>query len=120
MSDARQLARKFPDIPFYFVAGNCDNALDVPDSRFFELEGKRFFITHGHIYNVKYSLMRLEYAGREVEADVTLFGHTHRPFLQEDENGILMNPGAVMQRSYGVIELAPEGIHCSLHTVQKG
>ena len=51
------------------VAGNCDFGADCPTVRTAEYGGYRFFLTHGHQYQVKYSLMRLYYAAREALAE---------------------------------------------------
>lgn len=94
------------------VRGNCD-APGPPERRLLEIAGKRLLMTHGHLYGVKSGLNRLWFAGREAEADLVLFGHTHSAVI-DDENGItLMNPGSIGQGfppSYGLITITEESL----------
>ena len=54
----RDLDALADDLPVRAVRGNCDlfGSGDLPTERLEELGGKRFFLTHGHRYGVKYSL----------------------------------------------------------------
>ena len=40
------------------------------------LRGKKIFITHGDLYGVKYGMTNIYYKGKEVGADIVLFGHS--------------------------------------------
>jgi putative phosphoesterase len=55
---------------FLIVRGNCDFTAAFPNERIEEVEGIRFFITHGHLYNVKMSLLNLYYRAKETKANV--------------------------------------------------
>ena len=107
-SDARELENYFPDIPIKYVRGNCDFSL-APIEEIVELEGKKIFVTHGHMYNVKsepdrYDTIRKR--GEELGADVVVFGHTHIPCNLNLGNITLLNPGSVKYtRNFGVIEI---------------
>lgn len=92
--DAKLLQSEFPEIPLEAVRGNCDGG-SRPLQKLLTVEGKRIFLCHGHTYHVKSSLLTLEYAAREQEADAALFGHTHVNFLEERDGLILMNPGSI-------------------------
>ena len=108
--DAQQLSREFPTLPLLQVCGNCDAGWS-DEQRTATLGGAVFFLTHGHRYGVKYSLLRAELAAREAGANVLLFGHTHIP-LCDWHNGLwIVNPGACGGRTptYAVIE-ADDGI----------
>ena len=103
------------------VAGNCDFGADCPTVRTAEYGGYRFFLTHGHQYQVKYSLMRLYYAAREALADVALFGHTHVPCCQQEGGLWLLNPGTISgrpQATYGLIELQNGTLHCAVRRLE--
>lgn len=93
------------------VRGNCDSEVDqmlleypiLCDYSTVLIDGKRFFLTHGHIYN-RDNIPNL------VEGDVLCYGHTHLP-LGEKQNGIvLFNPGSISlpkggyKKSYGIYE----------------
>ena len=105
--DAMRLAERYPEIPLWSVSGNCDYGAG-PEKIVDSLGGVRFYITHGHTLRVKYGLLRAELAAREAEANVLLFGHTHRA-LCDWHNGLwLLNPGSCSGMgpvTYGVIEL---------------
>ena len=52
-------------------------------------------ITHGHMYGVSMGYQRIREEGIERGVDAVMFGHTHRPMLEEDEDLILLNPGSL-------------------------
>lgn len=79
----------------YAVKGNCDYSNIYPKERIIEIKGKKIYITHGDLYGVKYGMNNIYYKGKEVEADVVLFGHTHQPIIEKENNMILMNPGSI-------------------------
>ncbi|APM40759.1 metallophosphoesterase [Clostridium kluyveri] len=76
------------------VSGNCDFNVDAPVERLEIISGKRFFITHGHRYDVKYSLSRLKCRALERKADIVLFGHTHISQIVYEEGIWFINPGS--------------------------
>ncbi|EHI97371.1 phosphodiesterase, MJ0936 family [Clostridium sp. DL-VIII] len=79
----------------YAVAGNCDYSGKYPKEGIIEVNNRKIFFTHGDLYGVKSSINNIYYRGREVEADVVLFGHTHEQLLEKENGIILMNPGSV-------------------------
>lgn len=98
------------DIPMYSVRGNCDMGSSEPLERIEEFEGNKFFMTHGHKYNVKFSMMNIKYKGKEVDAKVVMYGHTHIPLLDEIDDMFIMNPGSVGnprngRATMGIIEI---------------
>lgn len=78
----------------FAVSGNCDFFSDVPNELVFELEGIKFFITHGNKYGVKYSLEGIEDRAKQLNARVVCFGHTHRVCMEEREGILYLNPGS--------------------------
>lgn len=95
----------------YAVRGNCDITLEYPLERVIEIMGKRIFITHGHMYNVKNEYNTIFYKGKEVDANIVLFGHTHKAIITSYDNLNIMNPGSISlpygrdKRTIGFIEL---------------
>ena len=95
------------------VKGNGDYfQLGYNEDEIFNIEGKKIFVTHGHIYNVRYGLNNLVYKGQEINADLILFGHTHIPILIQENDTIIMNPGSPSmprgfdrKKTFGIIEL---------------
>lgn len=94
--DALALRLEFPGIQLYSLPGNCDNPYPDPDSiQIRELEGVRFYMTHGHLHNVKSHLYALVRDAREAKADIALYGHTHRADIHREEDGLwVVNPGS--------------------------
>ena len=104
--DADLLANQV-SCPVARVTGNCDLMETCSDQLILDFDGVRLFLTHGHRYGVKSSLLRLAYAAMEVGAHAALFGHTHCPLLQDHGDITLLNPGACSSYSptYGVIQI---------------
>ena len=123
-SDLFQLERDFPDLPRSAVAGNCDPFSGLPRELLFVVEGRRIFLTHGDRYGVKHDLLRLTLKGKASQADLVIFGHTHRPFLAESDGMMLLNPGSLGsyrgegRQSYGWVEIGPDGINAELRTIE--
>ncbi len=111
-SDIEEIKREFTDRAVIAVRGNCDFCTDNPNIETITLEGKKLFITHGHLYNVKSGLYNLACACREAGADIAVFGHTHLPTEIYDDGIYLFNPGSIMgyEGSYGLIDITPQGI----------
>lgn len=77
------------------VRGNCDYDSAYPNDVICEIGGKRFLITHGHLYNVKMSLLNLSYKSQETEAQIVCFGHSHRPGSELIDGTLYINPGSI-------------------------
>ena len=78
-----------------FVKGNNDFFSNLSGSECFILEGFRVMVTHGHLYGVSLNTAMLEEEARSRGVQIVMFGHTHRPYLEEKDGLILMNPGSV-------------------------
>lgn len=83
------------------VSGNCDFFSDEPNERFFELEGKRIFITHGNRYGVKIGLGSLLKRAKELDAQFVFYGHTHNRVIQQIDGINFINPGKFSKNSDG-------------------
>jgi len=77
------------------VRGNCDTAKDVPAERQATWKDLRIFQTHGHLFGVKSSLLRLHYRAEEAGANVVLFGHSHVPVCTVERGILFLNPGSL-------------------------
>lgn len=109
----KQVAELFNSINEKIIAvrGNCDAEVDqmvldfpcMADYSVLFWEGKRIYITHGHLYN-KDNMLKLS------EGDVIVHGHTH--IIEEMiQHGVkIINPGSISYpknnnpHSYGVLE----------------
>jgi len=91
------LLESFAPCPVEMVAGNSDYFSVLPREKILLIGRHNVFITHGHSYEVSYGYERLREAARQRGCSCALFGHTHRPAIEEDENILLMNPGSISQ-----------------------
>lgn len=93
----------------HIVQGNCDWADTFPNEKVIDVAGCRIYITHGHLYNVKSTLMPLKYRAEEMKANVVLFGHSHLIGAETDNGVLFLNPGSLKQprgrieKSYAII-----------------
>jgi putative phosphoesterase len=87
--------RKEPFAGMQLVRGNCDTATDVPLERTVTWNGLTIYQTHGHLYGVKSSLLKLHYRAEEVGANVVLFGHSHFPVSTVERGILFVNPGSL-------------------------
>lgn len=75
------------------VCGNCDHFRDgildfsLNDYLVFPIDGKLFFVTHGHRYNRN--------SHPNIDFDVFIQGHTHVPLMEMDNNILYLNPGSI-------------------------
>lgn len=104
------------------VRGNNDYNYEIPTEACLTLERSRIFLTHGHKYRVKSTLMSLQYAAKEQNADVVLFGHTHSPLIETSDGMLFFNPGTLGRSflgkpTYGILEITKDGAVPSLHTL---
>lgn len=106
VQDALKLQQLFPELPVHYVSGNCDHYVSAPTEEIIMLDGVRIFMTHGHRFQVKYMYLRAVYAALEENAQLLLFGHTHRAEIFEEKGLWAMNPGAARNGSYGIIEIS--------------
>ena len=76
------------------IRGNCDAEVDEMISEFefndhilMEINGKMFYFTHGHKYNID----KIPYD----DFDVMMYGHIHQGFIEEKEGLVFANPGSI-------------------------
>ncbi len=98
MNDTAAIQERLGSAPLYSVRGNNDLMSSEPDERVVTMGGKRFLLTHGHLYRVKMHRLQLLLAAQQAEVDVALFGHTHQPECGYEQGILLFNPGACSGR----------------------
>ena len=94
------------------VKGNCDFYSELDANVTQVIEGKKFFITHGYLENVKFGIDNLIYKGQEPGADIILYGHTHVPVSKYIDGVYVFNPGSVKNGEYGFIDITDKGVMC--------
>ena len=105
LEDARWLEKNL-DIPVTSVAGNCDFYAHHPREARVTVEGKRLLLIHGDRYRVKLGYDMLSYYAEENAVDAALFGHTHQPFAGYVGRALLVNPGALKNGHYCILEVS--------------
>ncbi|CUM98359.1 MULTISPECIES: metallophosphoesterase [Turicibacter] len=123
-----QLPANHPLLNEYLsVLGNCDFDKNLLKERIEPLTlGARLFITHGHLYDVKYSLTRLYYRARELDANIVCYGHSHCIGAEMVDGILFMNPGSVVlprntkEKTYALLEISETSFELSYHEVQSG
>jgi putative phosphoesterase len=83
------------------IRGNCDSEVDqmllkfpmMGDYALIFLEGRRCFLTHGHLYSPE-TLAWQETCPQLPNGSVFISGHTHTPVLEYSEGILLLNPGS--------------------------
>ena len=79
------------------VRGNCDPwDDDIPEDRLIQIDGIRFFITHGHRYEVKRGTSFLSSCAASKGAQICCFGHTHALYHACEDGVLMINPGACL------------------------
>ena len=104
------------DAPAAIIAGNNDFFCDLPNERIFTLGGHRIFMTHGHGYFVHSGTLYLKREARKKGADIVMFGHTHKPYMEEENELLVLKPGSLSlprqeghRPTYIVMEIADDG-----------
>jgi len=103
--DAQWLRSSLP-IPVYSVPGNCDMNPGAPADIVLTLGGVRMLACHGHTHRVKFTLDPLAWRARELNVPLALFGHTHAPCLLNEGGVLLLNPGALRDGRYALLDAA--------------
>ncbi|MDO4903376.1 MAG: metallophosphoesterase [Limosilactobacillus sp.] len=80
---------------FVRVAGNNDWNLGYDNDQETTVGGTHFFVTHGHHYQVNFTMTPLMLKGQSVAADVVCFGHTHQLMATVEKGMLLINPGSI-------------------------
>ena len=127
VEDGRRLAHDL-GLNFMGVAGNEDFMSGEPERLAFEASGWRLFLIHGHQTDINPFQPRDVFeehldalawmAGRE-EAEVLLFGHTHKAMVQK-RNGLIignpgeMHPGSSQPPTFLEVLAAPEKLTINL------
>ncbi|WML45581.1 metallophosphoesterase [Neobacillus sp. PS3-40] len=104
---------------FVTVLGNCDFG-GYPLETIVEIAGRKIFVTHGHKYSIKASLMTLNYRAKEVKADIVCFGHSHVVGAEMIEGTLFLNPGSLrlprerLEKTYMILDLQDEKMKLSI------
>lgn len=79
----------------HMIRGNNDFFSYLPAEEEFWIGKKKVFITHGHSYYVSMETEQIREEGAARNADIIMFGHTHRPYFEERDGITVLNPGSL-------------------------
>ncbi len=108
--DSELSADDKPLTSYLGVRGNCDMDARLPEDLVEEVNGNKVLITHGHLYGIKMSLMKLRYKAEEVGAKFVFFGHSHTLGAEISNGTLFLNPGSIrlprgrQERTYALVE----------------
>lgn len=102
--------------PIEMVSGNNDYFMQIDREKAIYIGPYKVMLTHGHRHKVYYGTDDLKEWGRENQAAMVMFGHTHMPLVDESSDITVINPGSISQPrqeghrpSYIIMELNSEG-----------
>ena len=81
--------------PAYILAGNNDFFSSCLREMEIDFAGRKAFMTHGHYYYVSLGPERIVEEGEARNADIVMFGHTHKPFREKFGDMTVLNPGSL-------------------------
>ena len=90
------------NLGFIYIDGNCDYGNNK--DKVISIDDQTIFITHGDKYNIKFDLNKLYFKALEVSANIVFFGHTHIQTNIIYDNIRFINPGALINNNYCIIE----------------
>lgn len=109
------------------VQGNNDFFSSLDKEKEIRIGKYKALLTHGHLYGVTLGTEGIKDEGKARNADIVMFGHTHKPCLEYWENMVVLNPGSLSyprqdgrKPSYMIMELDREGeAHFTLNYIEK-
>ncbi len=110
------LIRSMVSCPTHIVAGNNDFFCDLPKEESIQIGRYHVLLTHGHYYYVFTGTAVLKQEAVARGYDIAMFGHTHRPILEIENQITVLNPGSISyprqeghRPSYIIMEIDREG-----------
>lgn len=100
----------------FMVPGNNDYYSQASREIEMQLAGKNILLTHGHYYYVSLDLQMIRSEAIARGMDIVMFGHTHRPVIQVEDEITLINPGSISyprqqdgKCTYIMLEISEDG-----------
>ena len=96
--------------------GNNDFFSHLDDEEEVYIGDYKILLTHGHFYSVSLGVERLRAEAKSRGFNMAIFGHTHRPFYENEDGLILLNPGSLSyprqegkRASYAIMNIDDDG-----------
>ena len=81
--------------PVQIVLGNNDFFSDLDREKEFTIGSYKVWLTHGHNYYVSMGNETIKEEARSRGINIVVYGHTHRPVIDIEEDVIAINPGSL-------------------------
>lgn len=111
---------------YLVVHGNCDFEGDFPEEMIKEVGDLRLFITHGHRFSVKSTLLNLSYRAKEKKANIVCFGHSHSLGFEMINNVLFINPGSIrlprgrLEKTYVILTIEKSEWNVKVYDLHRG
>ncbi|MDK9869095.1 metallophosphoesterase [Staphylococcus equorum] len=93
---------------FHRVKGNTDFSPEFPNEEKIEKNGIHAFSTHGHLYSVNRTRMKLAEKATALGCEFAFYGHTHVAKYENIGGVHVINPGSISQSRSRVEETYAE------------
>lgn len=81
--------------PVQMISGNNDFFSELPREKEFYIGRYKVWLTHGHSYYVSMNNEILKQEAKDRGADIVMYGHTHKPVVEIQNDIIAVNPGSL-------------------------
>ncbi|MBY0124000.1 metallophosphoesterase family protein [Bacillus sp. S/N-304-OC-R1] len=111
---------------FTVVRGNCDFDESFPEDLIEDIGKYKMFITHGHRYSVKSTLLNLSYRAKELGANIVCFGHSHYLGAEIIDDILFINPGSIRlprgrkEKTYVIMDVDNNEINLRVFDIKHG
>lgn len=102
--------------PVHIVAGNNDFFSGLKQEDEFMIGKYKVMLTHGHHYYISMGNELLKDEAKSRGADIVMYGHTHRPVIEQGDGIVAINPGSLTyprqegrKPSYIIMEIGEYG-----------
>ena len=92
---AEDYIRSIVNCPCYMVAGNNDYFSMLHRDLIIDIGPYKALLTHGHHYYVSLGYETIKSEAIAQGVDIVMFGHTHRPSVDVENEITLLNPGSL-------------------------
>lgn len=111
------------DCPIEMIPGNNDYFMEIEREKEIFIGNHKILLTHGHRHRVNFGIQDIARWGKENQAQIVMFGHTHVPLIKEVSGVMLINPGSISRPrqeghkpSYIIMELDRKGeVHFTIN-----
>ncbi len=97
--------------------GNCDFDRNYQINEVKDYNGLKLMVTHGHYFDVNFSLASLRNAAIDKGVDIVFYGHTHVVNASYENGVLIVNPGSIRQSrstypvSYMIVEVTTDSFN---------